>query len=46
VTSAYDELGRVTSRTDANGNITKYGYDSLGRLTTVTDALSQVTSYT
>ena len=44
-TTGYDALGRVISRTDANGIATQYGYDALGRLTSVTDALSQVTRY-
>lgn len=28
-------MGRVTSRTDANGKVTQYGHDVLGRLTSV-----------
>jgi RHS repeat-associated protein len=44
-------LGRVTTRTDANGKITAYGYDSLGRLTSVTQdavvgGLNLLTQYT
>lgn len=37
VTAAtYDARGKETSRTDAMGNITKYGYDSKGELNLVT----------
>lgn len=43
--TAYDDAGRVSSRTDLAGKTTQYGYDKLGRLTSVTDALGQVTSY-
>jgi RHS repeat-associated protein len=35
---AYDELGRVTSRT-LNGVATTWAYDALGRLTTLTDPI-------
>ena len=31
--TAYDALGRVTSKTDQAGKTTGYGYDALGRLT-------------
>ncbi|MGE3166838.1 MAG: DUF6531 domain-containing protein [Planctomycetota bacterium] len=34
----YDDSGRLTSRTDANGNTTQYQYDALGRLTSTTHA--------
>lgn len=33
----YDAFGRVTSRTDGNGNITSYSYDALGRQISVSD---------
>jgi RHS repeat-associated protein len=38
ITYAYDELGRVTSRT-LNGVTTTWAYDALGRLTTLTDPI-------
>jgi RHS repeat-associated protein len=34
-TSTYDALGRVTSQTDGNGNLTTMTYDPVGRLRTV-----------
>jgi YD repeat-containing protein len=34
--TAYDNLGRVVSKTDQAGKVTAYGYDALGRLTSVT----------
>ncbi len=37
-TTAYDELGRVSQRTDAAGNVTSYAYDATGRLTETTNA--------
>jgi RHS repeat-associated protein len=43
--TAYDALGRVSSTTDANGNVTKYGYDDAGQRTSVTDALGHVSSF-
>lgn len=43
--TVYDNAGRMTSKTDANGNTTSFTYDASGRLLTVTDALTNVTSY-
>lgn len=34
-TSTFDDDSRVTSRTDANGNTTRYAYDALDRLSAV-----------
>ena len=39
-------MGKVTSVTDANGNITKYAYTPNGKLKEVTDALGNKTEYT
>ena len=38
-----DNLGRLVSRTDSAGNITKYGYNSRSKCTLVTDALNNQT---
>lgn len=43
-TLAYDALGRVVTRTEANGGQTQYGFN--GQSTTVTDALGHTTSIT
>ncbi len=40
-----DRLGRITEKTDQNGNSMTFDYDALGRLLGVTDALNQVTTY-
>jgi RHS repeat-associated protein len=40
-----DRLGRVTAKTDQNGNTMSFAYDALGRLLNVTDALGNVTAY-
>ena len=40
---SYDNLNRVTSNTDSNGNNVLYEYDSLGRVTKLTPA--QGTNY-
>jgi RHS repeat-associated protein len=42
VSYAYDELGRVSSRT-LNGTTTNWSYDALGRLTTLGDPLGNFT---
>jgi YD repeat-containing protein len=42
---AYDQLGNMTSMTDANGNITRYTYDEDNLLSTETDAQGNVTAY-
>jgi RHS repeat-associated protein len=44
-TYAYDNVGRLSSETDALGNVWSYTYDDAGRLDTRTDPESQVTSY-
>ena len=36
ITYEYNELGLVTKRTEANGDVTDYTYDNFGRLTSVT----------
>ena len=33
--TAYDAIGRMTSKTDQAGKVTQYGYNDLGRLTSV-----------
>ncbi|WP_432831345.1 RHS repeat-associated core domain-containing protein [Dactylosporangium sp. CA-092794] len=38
-TTSYDTLGRVTSYTDAAGNVTTTGYDLHSRISTVSDGL-------
>lgn len=38
-------VDKLTSVTDANGNVTTYQYDNLGRLLTETDPLGKITSY-
>ena len=43
--TAYDALGRTTSKTDEAGVSTQFQYDKLGRLTQVIDALGQATRY-
>ena len=43
--TAYDLLGRISSKTDQAGKVSQYGYDALGRLTRVTDAVNQITRY-
>lgn len=42
----FDHLNRVTERTDAAGNVTRYGYDVRGNLVRFTDAESKVTTHT
>lgn len=42
----YDQLGRLISRIDANGNETQFNYDALGRLSCVIDAEGGWTEYT
>ncbi|XZE36947.1 RHS repeat-associated core domain-containing protein [Pirellulaceae bacterium SH501] len=44
-TYAYDALGRRTSLTDPESNVTSWSYDSLGRVVSETDPLSEVTSF-
>lgn len=41
-TLSYDEAGRRTSSTDANGATTEFGYDEHGHLASVTDPLGRV----
>ncbi len=43
---AFDEFGRQTSVTDANGNVTAYAYDADGRLVSITDPVGEQTLYT
>jgi RHS repeat-associated protein len=45
IQQAYDDAGRLTTRTDQAGRTTQFGYDSEGRLVSVTDALGNVTTY-
>ncbi len=40
-----DVLGRVTSRTNANKEVTQFQYDSSGNLVTLTDGKSQKTTF-
>ncbi|WP_404559643.1 MULTISPECIES: polymorphic toxin-type HINT domain-containing protein [unclassified Paenibacillus] len=42
---AYNHAGRVTSRTDGNGQRMAYDYDALGQMTSVTDPSGQQVSY-
>src|SRR6185437_34167 len=35
--ATYDAFGRVTSRTDGNGNTVSYGYDTLGRQISISE---------
>ncbi len=44
-TYGYDQLGRLETVTDPEGNITTYGYDELGRKISETDAQHNVTHY-
>ena len=39
---AYDDMGNLTSHTDAEGNTTAYTYDALGRQTSMTNPDSSV----
>lgn len=41
----FDELGRLKTRTDADGKVTQYGYNGQDRLTQVIDARSVGTLY-
>lgn len=43
---AYDAVGRISSRTDANSHTTSYAYDAAGALTSVSAPDATVTSYT
>jgi RHS repeat-associated protein len=43
---AYDDVGNLATRTDANSHVTTYTYDLATRLTSVTDPLSHVWSMT
>ncbi|MBI2566308.1 MAG: IPT/TIG domain-containing protein [Candidatus Schekmanbacteria bacterium] len=40
----FDGAGRLSARTDPNGNQTSYGYDASERLESITDPVGQVTS--
>ncbi|MFT4049167.1 MAG: RHS repeat-associated core domain-containing protein [Solirubrobacterales bacterium] len=40
---AYDQIGRVTSTTDALGMATSYGYDAIGNATSSTDPSGETT---
>jgi RHS repeat-associated protein/uncharacterized delta-60 repeat protein len=42
---SYDKAGRVSTSTDANGNVTTYEYDASGRRVAMRNALGQVTRY-
>jgi RHS repeat-associated protein len=44
-TIAYDADGKVTSRTDTAGRVTRYAYDNLDRLISTTDAANNPTSF-
>ncbi len=44
-TTAYDALGKLVERKDADGRITSYGYDDLDQLTKVTAPDGAVTAY-
>jgi YD repeat-containing protein len=43
--NAYDLAGRLTSRTDADNNVTTYGYDADGETTSTTDADGRTRSF-
>ncbi|MEW5801617.1 MAG: Ig-like domain-containing protein [bacterium] len=43
---AYDSTGNVTSKTDEEGNASRYEYDALDRIVKVTDSLGGITEYT
>jgi len=43
--TAYDAAGRVSSTTDALGNVTTFGYDAAGHQISVQDALGNTTTY-
>jgi YD repeat-containing protein len=43
--SAYTPTGKVSTTTDANGNVTSYAYDPVDRLSSLADAMGRVTSY-
>jgi RHS repeat-associated protein len=45
MTTAYDELGRRVSETDASHRTKRYGYDLLGRLRHVIDFAGQATKF-
>ncbi len=42
----YDSLGRMTSSTDGNGNVTTYTYDALGNVTSITNPDNTTVTYT
>ena len=42
--TGYDAAGRVSSTTDARGNVTTYGYDTENNLTSIQDANGHTTS--
>lgn len=42
---AHDSLGRVTSVSGNNGQVTSYSYDQNGNLVTMTDSLARTTSF-
>lgn len=44
--ATYDSYGRLLTRTDADGNVTRYAYDGKGNLASITDALGHTTSFT
>lgn len=44
--AVFDHLQRATERTDAAGNVTRYGYDVRGNLLRFTDAENNVTTHT
>ena len=45
-TYAYDSKDRLTTITNADGDVTKEAYDSAGRVTSMTDANGNTTTYT
>jgi YD repeat-containing protein len=43
--STYDAAGRLTSLTDANAAVTRFGYDSAGNLSSLTDPVGNTTQW-
>ena len=43
--STFDSSGKITQRSDRNGNTTTYAYDAQDRLTSITDPLGDVTTF-
>ena len=45
ITRTYDEMDRVSSFTDCNGNTLKYGYDELGNILSITYPGGEIVRY-